>query len=78
MYPFECIENQDVMGSCSTFKTRKVIKNFQEITDENSVVFVASQAEREKALFGSQYDPLLIRHFSALCYALLERIGRTR
>ena len=78
LYPFVCVENADVMGSCSTFKTRKEIKNFQEVKEENSVVFVASQVEREKALFGSQYDPLITRNFSPLSYALLERIGRSR
>ena len=80
LYPFKVVEEDGVMGSCSTYKTRKIIQNFsqEKMKDENSIVFVASQTEREKALLGSQYDPLLIRSFASMAYALLERIGRAR
>ena len=80
LYPFKVVEEDGVMGSCSTYKTRKIIPKFsqEKMKDENSIVFVASQTEREKALLGSQYDPLLIRSFASMAYALLERIGRAR
>ena len=80
LYPFKVVEEDGVMGSCSTYQTRKIIQKFcqEKMKDENSIVFVASQTEREKALLGSQYDPLLIRSFASMAYALLERIGRAR
>ena len=66
------------MGSCSTFHDRKLVQNLDTIEDEDSVVFVASQEEREKALYGTNYDPLLSRLLNSTTYAVLERIGRAR
>ena len=67
------------MGSCSTYKTRKLLKDFKEsIQDEYSIVFVANQHERERALMGQDYDPLMIKSVMPITYALLERIGRSR
>ena len=80
LYPFKVVDEDGVIGSCSTYKTRKIIENIskEKMDNENSIVFVASQIEREKALLGSQYDPLIIRSFAPMAYALLERIGRAR
>ena len=86
LYPFQVVNEDGVIGSCSTYKTRKKIVVSQSSVvsqkkmggDENSVVFVASQTEREKALLGSYYDPLLVRTFAPMAFAILERIGRAR
>ena len=79
-YPFCVVDKKDVLGSCSTFHERKLVTQLDTIDDEDSVVFVASQEEREKALYGTNYDPLLSRCaiMNSTTYAILERIGRSR
>ena len=79
-YPFCVVEKEDVFGSCSTYHERQLVTELESIEDEDSVVFVASQEEREKALYGTNYDPLISRFaiMNSTTYAILERIGRAR
>ena len=78
-YPFDIVGDNGIMGSCATYYTRKLIHEIQiSLKDEYSVVFVASQSEREKALLGLDFDPLLVKMLQPMTYAMLERIGRSR
>ena len=77
-YPFCLISEDNIMGSCSTYHDRKLLQELDEVHDEDSIVFVASQEEREKALYGANYDPLISKTISSLTFGVLERIGRAR
>lgn len=77
-YPFAVVTNDKVKGSCLDFQSRQELAKISLDFEEKSVVFVASQKEREKALLGQLYDPLIIPNVQPLTYAILERIGRSR
>lgn len=77
-YPFEVVTNDKVKGSCVEFQCRQRLNEVPERFDEHEVVFVASQKQREMALLGQLYDPLIMPNVQPLTYAILERIGRSR
>lgn len=77
-YPFEIVCENGVVGSCSTFTTRKAVKGLTATDIDESIVFVANQLEREKAVLGSLYDPSLPKMFTPVQWSLLERVGRSR
>ncbi|XP_014614359.1 PREDICTED: general transcription factor 3C polypeptide 1 [Polistes canadensis] len=86
IYPFFPINDPitGVRGSCSTYKTRKVINvdirkyTLEEATKEydQRLVIVASQAAREFALMGDKASSIL--KLSTMHYCFLERVGRSR
>ena len=75
-YPLKVIEDGEIRGSCSTYETRKHLKTVDVAND--SIVFVASQTERGKAILGANYDPLLAKKLMPVQWVILERIGRSR
>lgn len=90
IYPYAAVhdEEQGIMGSCSTYYTRRDITNevrtfgFEQAwnTFGNKLVFVASQQLRTKFLVMTkrQYLPTLNREVTLHAYCILERIGRCR
>ncbi|XP_018403119.1 PREDICTED: general transcription factor 3C polypeptide 1 [Cyphomyrmex costatus] len=73
-----------VMGSCSTYYTRKDItsnvKNtsLDKVTEKygRGLIIVASQCVRSQALMGVEVSPIL--KLSIMQYCFLERVGRSR
>ncbi len=91
IYPFSLVEEpglEGIKGSCATFKTRrektaeaKQIDNVDNVMNKygkDKLVLVASQTLRGKALLGYRYSPLLVQTLTAMQWAMLERIGRSR
>ncbi|XP_018568192.1 general transcription factor 3C polypeptide 1 [Anoplophora glabripennis] len=84
IYPHELVNDDDVQGSCSTFKTRTDItmevKDLDLKTAEQkfgtSLAIVANQTLRKKALIWESADP--IAELVNMEYCILERIGRSR
>lgn len=87
IYPHCKIEQSptcDVMGSCSTFHTRKDVTelvkpmSYAEVAQRwnHQLVIVANQAARLQALCNSDVNPNL--ELTAMQYCVLERIGRSR
>ncbi|XP_015188892.1 PREDICTED: general transcription factor 3C polypeptide 1 [Polistes dominula] len=86
IYPFVPINDPiaGVKGSCSTYKTRKVITDdiksytLEEVTRkyDQTLVIVASQATRVKALLADKSSFIL--KLSIMHYCFLEKVGRSR
>lgn len=87
IYPHFKIEQSptcDVMGSCSTFDTRKDVTElvkpmmYADVAQRwnHQLVLVASQTARYQALCNSDVNPNL--ELTAMQYCVLERIGRSR
>ncbi|XP_014483912.1 PREDICTED: general transcription factor 3C polypeptide 1 [Dinoponera quadriceps] len=86
IYPHCMIEDPKagVKGSCSTYYTRKNIKDsiknasLDEVTEKYglSLVIVASQSARTRALMDSSVSPTL--ELTLMSYCFLERVGRSR
>ncbi|KAK3104219.1 hypothetical protein FSP39_025394, partial [Pinctada imbricata] len=88
IYPIEIISDDNIQGSCSTYKTRKDVTDdvrdkryqpklsLQEVMDKygNRLVVVASQEQRSMALMGPEFDPTFV--LPDMNYCILERIGR--
>ena len=78
IYPLNVIDKDDTKGSCSAFDTRKPLLSIKESEFDDTIVFVASQVEREKVVMGSNYDPILAKKLIPIQWVILERIGRSR
>ena len=81
-YPYCCINDDGIRGSCSTYKTRTLI-NISKVnlstalaTYGNRLVIVASQLLRDKVLLGPEFDASI--SIPETSYCLLEIIGRAR
>ncbi|XP_002414457.3 general transcription factor 3C polypeptide 1 [Ixodes scapularis] len=87
LYPVELVNKNGQRGSCSTFdsrvnvseKVRKAKLTLEAVVKQwgNSLVIVADQATRERALIGP-CNSVKDLDLSDVKYAVLERIGRTR
>lgn len=87
IYPIAIVNRNGVRGSCSTFFRRSDITStirksrptLAEATERwgNSLVIVANQATRERALVGSCHA-MKDLDITDIKYAVLERIGRSR
>ncbi|XP_070191650.1 general transcription factor 3C polypeptide 1-like [Littorina saxatilis] len=91
LYGFEPVNEGGVVGSCTTFKTRKDVTG--EVRDEDgnilcsyedamerwgrSLVAVASQSQRNVVLTGSPITLSFVNE-GVIQFCLLERIGRSR
>ncbi|CAG2203327.1 GTF3C1 [Mytilus edulis] len=88
-YPVTCINQDGVIGSCSTFHTRysvtdeivsagKLLMSLDKVIERfgEKLVVVASQRQRNEALLGKTFDPTYSWIDSTYC--VLERIGRGR
>jgi general transcription factor 3C polypeptide 1 len=82
IYPYHCINEAGVRGSCAMFQTRSLIdvskislQNAVE-TYGNTLVLVASQLLRNKVLLGPEFDVSV--KIAEASYCLLEIIGRAR
>ncbi|XP_063446965.1 general transcription factor 3C polypeptide 1-like [Mytilus trossulus] len=88
-YPVTCINQDGVIGSCSTFHTRysvtdeivsdgKLLMSLEKVIERfgEKLVVVASQRQRNEALLGKTFDPTYSWIDSTYC--VLERIGRGR
>ncbi|XP_077271220.1 general transcription factor 3C polypeptide 1 isoform X1 [Temnothorax americanus] len=86
IYPHHPVQDfkAGVRGSCSTYNTRKDIKDevknasLDEVTEKYglSLVIVASQEVRTRALVGNYVSPTL--ELALVRYCFLERVGRAR
>lgn len=82
VYPYHCINEAGVRGSCATYKTRSLldVSNISLYTAVerygNRLVLVASQLLRNKVLLGPEFDISVKIPESSYC--LLEMIGRAR
>lgn len=82
VYPYHCINETGVRGSCSTYNTRSLLDvsnlSLHTVVERygNRLVLVASQLLRNRVLFGSEFD-ISVR-ISESSYCLLEMIGRAR
>ncbi|CAB3378380.1 Hypothetical predicted protein [Cloeon dipterum] len=84
LYPFSIVDLENIRGSCSTFKTRRRLERSDldlltliQCNEKygSSLVIVASQEQRVKALFGSH---LVWNDMTIQPYCMLECIGRGR
>lgn len=82
VYPYYCINESGIRGSCATFKTRSLLDvsdtSLQTAVETygNRLVLVASQLLRNKVLLGTEFDVSV--KIPETCYCLLEMIGRAR
>lgn len=86
IYPHSVVNDikRGVRGSCSTYNTRKDLKDslknasLDEVTEKYglSLVIVASQSTRTRALMDANVSPTL--ELTPIHYCFLERIGRSR
>ena len=74
-----------VRNESSDFRLEDICKSLCDEVDQNdlfeslkSLIVVAGQRLRNKAILGKYYDPLLFDELSKLQWCLLERIGRAR
>ena len=82
IYPYCLIEDGDVKGSCSTYKSRKLISKKMSLKEAEKMagklVLVGSQTARTEALIGEDWDPLQAEGLTGTQWAILERVGRAR
>ena len=82
VYPYHCVNEAGIRGSCATYKTRSLldVSNISLHTAVerygNRLVLVASQLLRNKVLLGPEFDISIKIPESNYC--LLEMIGRAR
>ena len=82
IYPYHCINEAGVRGSCANFKSRSLIDvsniSLKTVVEKygNRLALVASQLLRNKVLLGPEFDVTI--NIPENSYCMLEIIGRAR